>query len=47
MSDPNRLNTLANGLRVLEHLVQHPMSMRELAGAVSLPGRRRTGSWPP
>lgn len=37
MSDPNRLNTLANGLRVLEHLVQRPMSMRELAGAVSLP----------
>ena len=37
MSDPNRLNTLANGLRVLEHLVQRPMSMRELAVAVSLP----------
>jgi IclR family transcriptional regulator, KDG regulon repressor len=37
MADPNRLNTLANGLRVLEHLVQRPMSMRELAAAVALP----------
>ncbi len=37
MSDPNRLSTLTNGLRVLEHLVERPMSMRELATTVGLP----------
>src|SRR4249919_1611288 len=37
MSDPNRLSTLANGLRVLEHLVERPMSMRALATAAGLP----------
>jgi DNA-binding IclR family transcriptional regulator len=37
MADQNRLSTLANGLRVLEHLVERPMSMRELATAAALP----------
>jgi IclR family KDG regulon transcriptional repressor len=36
MSDPNRLSTLANGLRVLEHLVENPLSMRRLSAAVGL-----------
>ncbi len=37
MSDANRLSTLANGLRVMEHLVERPRSMRALAGACALP----------
>lgn len=37
MADPTRLSTLSNGLRVLELLVERPMSMRELAAASGLP----------
>lgn len=37
MTDPNRLSTLANGLRVVEHLVDHAMGMRDLAAACGLP----------
>jgi IclR family KDG regulon transcriptional repressor len=37
VADPNLLSTLANGLRVLEHLVAGPKSVRELAAACGLP----------
>lgn len=37
VTDPNRLSTLANGLRVVEHLVDHAMGMRDLAAACGLP----------